>query len=142
MKCSNLVRVTLVMLGLMVSGTALADNFRGHGGHGGRSHGSFGISIGIPIGQPYYYPSPYYAYPPQYYSYPYPYPYPYYPPVMVAPQSPPVYIERESEPQPIPQASAPQENYWYHCNKPEGYYPYIKECPGGWQKVVPEPPKP
>lgn len=54
-------------------------------------------------------------------------------PVVVtpAPSSPPVYIE---------QGNGRDAAYWYHCNNPEGYYPYIKECPGGWQKVVPHAP--
>ena len=29
--------------------------------------------------------------------------------------------------------------YWYYCQDPKGYYPYIAECPGGWMTVVPEP---
>ena len=39
------------------------------------------------------------------------------------------------------QASEPgqeQESYWYYCQDPPGYYPYVKSCPGGWMKVVPE----
>ena len=58
--------------------------------------------------------------------------YPYYatPPVVVQ-QSPPVYV------QPAPQ---PQEQYyWYYCQNPQGYYPYVKQCPNGWMKVVPSP---
>lgn len=76
-------------------------------------HGHVGIFIGPAFG--------YYA--------PYHYPYP---PVVVAP-SPPVYIER-SNPQP-----AAQTYYWYYCSNPEGYYPYVQECPGGWQRVAPQP---
>jgi hypothetical protein len=65
-------------------------------------------------------------------GYYYPYPYPYYPPVVVAPAQPPVYIEQ--------QPAAPQPgSYWYHCNTPEGYYPYVKACPSGWQQVAPTP---
>ena len=26
---------------------------------------------------------------------------------------------------------------WYFCKNPEGYYPYVKECPGGWTPVTP-----
>jgi hypothetical protein len=63
----------------------------------------------------------------------YPYPYGYYaaPPSYVQP--PPVYVEPQQ----------PQQNYWYYCQDPQGYYPYVKNCPGGWMKVVPEqaPPK-
>lgn len=32
--------------------------------------------------------------------------------------------------------------YWYHCSSPKGYYPYVKQCPPGWVKVVPHPPHP
>jgi hypothetical protein len=28
-------------------------------------------------------------------------------------------------------------NYWYYCECPKGYYPYISSCPSGWMKVVP-----
>jgi hypothetical protein len=30
-------------------------------------------------------------------------------------------------------------NYWYYCEDPKGYYPYVTECPDGWMKVVPPP---
>ena len=66
----------------------------------------------------------------------YPPSYWYNPPVVVQ-SAPSVYIERDAAP------AAPEDEayYWYHCGRPEGYYPYIKECPGGWQKVVPTPPQ-
>jgi hypothetical protein len=57
--------------------------------------------------------------------------YPYYvaPPVVVQ-QEPPVYLQQpESQPQ--------QPNYWYYCQNPQGYYPYVQQCPGGWMTVVP-----
>ena len=31
-------------------------------------------------------------------------------------------------------------NVWYYCQNAKGYYPYIKQCPGGWQQVDPKPP--
>lgn len=31
------------------------------------------------------------------------------------------------------------EQWWYACRKPAGYYPYVKDCPSGWQKVPPVP---
>ena len=57
------------------------------------------------------------------------YPHGYYaaPPVVIR-QQPPVYIEPEQR----------QSGYWYYCQEPQGYYPYVKSCPGGWMKVVPE----
>jgi hypothetical protein len=35
---------------------------------------------------------------------------------------------------------APQAASWYYCRKPDGYYPYVKACPGGWQTVPAQPP--
>ncbi|HEX9078316.1 MAG TPA: hypothetical protein VF795_01930 [Desulfuromonadaceae bacterium] len=63
-----------------------------------------------------------------------PYPYPYYtqPPVIVQ-QPPDIYMEQ-------PQSEEP--SYWYYCPNPKGYYPYVKQCPNGWMKVVPSPPPP
>ena len=94
--------------------------------------GPFWDSFWYPYSYPYWYPYsfPYYSYP--YYSYPY-YSSPYYygwPSTIVT--SPPDVTYIESEPrQPA--------YYWYYCTSPKGYYPYVKECPQGWLKVVPEP---
>jgi hypothetical protein len=41
---------------------------------------------------------------------------------------------------PWPAYAPPQ--YWAYCQDPEGYYPYVQECPGGWVPVVPTPPAP
>ncbi len=30
--------------------------------------------------------------------------------------------------------------YWYYCPQLEAYYPYVQECPGLWQLVMPQPP--
>ncbi|WP_081801360.1 hypothetical protein [Herminiimonas sp. CN] len=94
-----------------------------HGGErahvGGRAH--VGVVIGAPLFWPYY---------PSYYSQPYYYPYP---SVIAVPSSPPVYIEQEQQ--------LPPQQYWYFCNSPQGYYPYVKQCPSGWQQVVPQPPR-
>lgn len=27
--------------------------------------------------------------------------------------------------------------YWYYCAESKTYYPYVKQCPKGWMKVVP-----
>jgi hypothetical protein len=100
-------------IGISVGGY-YGPGFYGYGGYG---YGGYGY------GYPYYYP-PFY-YPPAYA----------YPPTVIAPSAPPVYIQQE-QPQPI----QPQSNYWYYCQDPEGYYPYVKNCPGGWQPVSPQPP--
>jgi hypothetical protein len=36
-----------------------------------------------------------------------------------------------------PPEGAAQPQYWYHCNNPEGYYPYVQQCVTGWQTVAP-----
>lgn len=149
MKIVKLYALLTLTTGLLASSLAMAD--RGHGG-GGHWHGNVGVYIGPEFGP--YYSRPYY---PRYYAdpfyYGYPAPYYSYPQTVIVapPQQPPVYIEQgQQQPQAIgPQVQAPQsysapqqDNFWYHCDKPEGYYPYIKDCPQGWQKVTPEPPRP
>lgn len=57
----------------------------------------------------------------------YPYPNPYVPGT--------VTVINNQVPPETPPAQAPVAQYWYHCKAPEGYYPYVSECPGGWTKV-------
>jgi hypothetical protein len=73
-------------------------------------------------------------------AYPYGYGYYGYPQVVVAqPAAPTEYVEREQ--QPTPQTVAPaRSSDWYYCNKPEGYYPYVRSCSQGWQRVPAQPP--
>jgi len=85
-----------------------------------------GPHVGVVIGGPLWWGPGYYS---PYYYYP-----PYYPPVVVAPAAPPTYIEQGSAP-----ASAGSSSYWYYCSDAKAYYPYVKECPGGWQRVAPQP---
>ena len=147
----------MILLGALASGPALARGgqsqsfgrsgspmFHGshfhssvHSGfvvaHNGRFHPHFRsrvvIIVGAPFFAPFYYPAPYY------YS-PYPYPY-YYPPVVTVPASPPTYIEQGGGGQAAPTQS---QAYWYYCTDAKAYYPYVKDCPGGWQRVAPQPP--
>ena len=102
-------------------------------GYAGGPHVSFGIGIGV--SHPYY--GGHYRgwWGPRFYwgapiviapSYPYPY-YDVSPPVAVQP-APPAYAQPQQ----------PQEDYWYYCRNPQGYYPYVQSCPGGWMKVVPQ----
>jgi hypothetical protein len=63
---------------------------------------------------------------------------------MTRPQYPPQpVIERQPEMymQPVPQQQT-EPAYWYYCKDSNGYYPYVKRCPGGWLKVVPIPAPP
>ena len=96
-------------------------------------HTSVGVVVG-PMWGPWYSPPAYY-YPPYYQPY-----YPSYQPVIIQ-RAPQVYIEQYA---PAPDAApAPNTgNYWYYCPASKAYYPYVNECPGGWQKVAPQPPAP
>lgn len=95
-------------------------------------HHHRGPRIGFYFGPGYYGPSPYYYGGPGYYPYYAP------PPVVVAPSPPPVYIE-QAPAAPQMAAPAPAQNNWYYCADSRSYYPYVKECPGGWQQVAPTP---
>lgn len=109
-----------VLLGATASASALAHGGHRHGGH----HRHHGVRLGVFIGAPVVF-APWYYHPPAYY----------YPPAAVVPSSPPVYIERgNAQPEPSQQA------YWYYCPEASGYYPYVRNCPGGWQRVAPQPP--
>lgn len=100
---------------LMTAATGIAWAQHGH------YHDHFRSRVYIGVG-PFWDPW-FYAPPPTYY----------YPPPVVY-TSPPVYIEQA--PSPAPAASS----YWYYCPEAKRYYPYVKDCPGGWQQVAPTPP--
>ena len=105
-----------LLLVALTAASASAPALAQHGHfYGPRVH--FGFAFG-----PGYWGTPYYPYPPAYY----------YPPTVVVPTQPPAYIER-SEPAPS------QQDYWYYCADAKAYYPYVKDCPGGWQRVAPRP---
>jgi hypothetical protein len=53
--------------------------------------------------------------------------------VVVRPAEPVTYIEQGSSVAPS------TESWWYYCDASRGYYPYVKECPTGWQRVAPAP---
>jgi hypothetical protein len=102
---------------------ALAGKGHYHGGHG-HSHGS--VSFGFAFGAPWYYPGWYYP----------PYPYYYYPQPVAEPT---VYIERADARAPA-EPSQGSNGYWYYCKESKTYHPYVKHCPGGWEKQVPSVP--
>jgi hypothetical protein len=124
-------RAASVALAVALAAAALSGNAFAHrggyrGGHGGGHGGGvwYGIHLGVPLYWPWYY-SPYYApYSPYYYP----------PAVVTVPHDPPVYIERADE-----YAAPGPADYWYYCDQAKAYYPYVKDCPGGWRKVLPQP---
>jgi hypothetical protein len=90
-----------------------------HGGGWGWGGGFWGPRVFV--GGPFWYPWGYG------YGYPYSYPYPVYSQPVVE-QAPAVYTQQTLPPQ-----------YWYYCQNPPGYYPYVRECTAGWLQVAPQP---
>lgn len=116
-----------LMIALLLVGAVSVDNAwadRRHGGHHRHFNRSFSVVIGAPLWDPFYYP--------RYYP-------PYYAPLVIERPVPQVYIERQ--PSVVVPLAADAGNYWYYCSSAKGYYPYVSECPGGWQKVLPRPPE-
>ena len=111
-------------LGMLVSGMLASEATLAGGRHHHHHHGHGRLSIGLHFGAPllwHAWPSyGWYVPPPVVYA-----------PVVV-PSSPPVYVERDDAP-------ARESGWWYYCEATRGYYPYVKECPQGWQKVPPAP---
>jgi hypothetical protein len=89
-----------------------------HGGHW--VHGNYGNRFGwwwVVAGAWYLYPGPVY-----------PYPDPYVPPVVVTQQY-------QVGPAPAAPTGPAPVQYWYYCRAAKAYYPYVAECPAGWEKV-------
>jgi hypothetical protein len=132
----KIVRAVLLSMAL-VAATApgIAQARGGHGGHHGGHFGGFGWGLaagaliaapliaGSYLARPYY--APPYAYAPNYG----------YAPVYVQPTyAQPVYAQPYSAP------AQQQANAWYFCPSSNGYYPYVRQCPGGWEQVPTTPP--
>ena len=127
----KLICVSLVIVSMLLM--SAASGFAWHGGGGGRGWGPgwgpvIGLGLGLGIWELSY---PYYPY--SYNGY-------YTPPVIIQQQAPEVYYQ--PSPQYAPPAPIQEPSYWYYCRDSQGYYPYVKECPKGWMKVVPTPPAP
>ena len=104
------------LVGVLASGPAQAHH---------RVHVGVGFSYGYPFWGPWGPWGPW--------GWPGPY---YYPPTtVVVPAQPMQYIEKGSAP-----GAPATESWWYYCDASKGYYPYVKECPSGWQRVSPTPP--
>lgn len=106
-------RVLLLLLLAVASAPALAGGWHGH------SRVIVGFNFGYPVGwyAPWYYPPPAYYYPA---------------PVYAQPPAPTTYVERSDV---VPEGPGT----WYFCRESNGYYPYVKQCPGGWVRVPAQP---
>ncbi|MBS1188612.1 MAG: hypothetical protein H6R10_404 [Rhodocyclaceae bacterium] len=49
----------------------------------------------------------------------------------------PTYVEPPPGPAPVPAPAASAT--WYYCPSAQAYYPYLRDCPGGWQVVPANP---
>jgi len=126
--------VTVSVLALTSSGLAQARG--GHWGWGGFGWG-FGIAAAAltfpfwaarPYYNPYYghayYPS--YGYAPNYGYAGYGY----------GPSAPAQYVERAQ----LEQRAVPQQSpSYFFCQSTNSYYPYARQCPGGWQRIPASP---
>jgi hypothetical protein len=102
---------------LLVVALALMAGCAGAWAQHGHGRGHVGVYFG-PIWGPWgYYP------PPVYYSAP------------IVVERSPVYVESPTVVQ-----AAPASTYWYFCRPANAYYPYVKDCPSGWERVAPRPP--
>lgn len=107
--------LTLFLLstaGILLLSEAVLAHGRGHGHHH-RNHWSGSFFIGVP-----YYPS-YHYYHDHYWDYPR------YPRTII--------IERDRRPD--AGSGPPPAQYWYYCDSADAYYPYVEQCPEGWQEV-------
>jgi hypothetical protein len=103
----------------------------------GRTRGGVYLHFGVPWG--WWWPRYYYYPPPVYY---YDYPAPGYPPLAVDRRTPPTYVERDDLEESAPAESASTEQptiWWYWCPSSRQYYPYVKQCPGGFHRVPSQP---
>lgn len=128
-----LLAAALLLAGLVAAAPAAAHGVY-YGGRGYWAGPSVRFHFGY-YGGPLWWPPAYYAYPAPYVLVP--------PPAPAPPAAPPVYIEREPaepRPTPAPQPGAPEGAWWYFCPAANGFYPYVRECPSGWERVPALPP--
>jgi hypothetical protein len=128
-----------VVAGLLISGITLGAVVP--------ASAAVGVSVGSGFGprpwpRPWYGPRVGFYYgAPLYYRYPYPYAYRY----GYAPPPPPAPGYYDAPPArdygPPPASSEPQQESWYYCQDPQGYYPYVQDCRGEWQAVPSMPPE-
>jgi hypothetical protein len=114
----KIISIALMAMAMMLVDSSIGNAGGGHGHHNG-GHFSTSFYVGPGWGPGWWGPYPYYPY------------YPYYsaPPVVIQ-QQPQSYIQLDSQ--------EGEQSYWYFCKDPEGYYPYVKKCPKGWLKVMPD----
>ncbi|MBL8473276.1 MAG: hypothetical protein KF778_14550 [Rhodocyclaceae bacterium] len=100
----------LKIAGFLLAALCVATPAWSHGGrHHGHGHFGTSIVIGGYFGWPWYYGPAYYP-----------------APVVVQPQ---MYVEPNMP---------PPRTWWYYCEDPAGYYPYVPACNRAWRQVEPQ----
>ncbi|MFA7268763.1 MAG: hypothetical protein WC073_05425 [Sterolibacterium sp.] len=135
--------LALVAAGSLVATPVCADRGGGHGHGSDHFWGPFGFLLGTAILYSAVQPRTVYVEPRVVYA----------PPVYAPAIVQPYYVEQAYANPPVVSLPPPPPNvaqilppevasgqWWYFCKKPAGYYPYVKECPNGWEKVSPTPP--
>lgn len=138
MKCINKFSILgLALIALLASSYAQASNVGWNisvgGGYGGgwrpAAYGGWGPGWGPGWGSGWRgnwgYPGGYYG---PYVGY-------YNPPAVV--YAPPPVVTYTPPPQPVVLAAQPEPAVWYYCEVSGKYYPYVQECPAGWQTQAP-----
>ncbi len=128
MKRRRMLVVVIILLGLLVVLPSIGDargGGHGGGGHGGGLHGG-GFHGGGFHGRHSHHGGGSRVFIGGFFGFPF-YPYGYYPYYPYADAQPPVYVEPQ------------EDSEWYYCQDPQGYYPYVTSCPGGWTRVVSTP---
>lgn len=111
---------------------AWADRGQGHG-HGW-GWGPAGFLLGSVLLYEAFQPRVYYA------------PQIVYAPPAYAPVAQPYYVQGYASPEAVSPSLAQGPSvdagagWWYFCRNPSGYYPYVKQCNSGWEKISPVPP--
>jgi len=136
------IKTSLLLIATATSLAAMPAQADRGGGHG-HYWGPFGFLLGTAILYSAIQPRTIYTTPQVIYA----------PPVYAPVPVQPYYVEQTyisppvtALPLPPPTMGQyqPQEiaggQWWYFCRKPAGYYPFIRECPSGWEKVSPTPP--
>lgn len=121
--------VLMILITLLTSeGSMARDKEDGHRGKPpGKSRyydrGRVAVFIESPYSWPEFYYWPYYTFQP------------YSSPSIITPSTPPAYIDQGT----VLSAETFGPNSWDYCSSPAGYYPYMQECPTGWQRIRPQP---
>jgi len=131
--------ITLLLAATLAT-PAFAGGGHGGGGHGGYYGGHGGGGWGWFAGAAILGSAAYLASNPYRYGYGYSYPYTYVAPAPIYVE--PAYVQPQIvDVQPQQVVTAPSSD-WYYCRRSKAYYPYVRSCAAGWERVPTTPSAP